>query len=154
MLPPPTLAPDDYQPILCVCESGFYILFIFIFGCAWVLVAAPGLSLMMVSGEYSLVAVHRLLTALASLIAKHGLKGMWASGVAAPGLPSTGSTGVAYRLSCSMACGIFPDPGLNPHLLHWQADSLPLSHQKPQVRICQIPCKWDPKCLFISDLFH
>ena len=136
MPPPPTLAPDDYQPILCACESGFYILFIFIFGCAWVLVAALGLSLMMVSREYSLVAVHRLLTALASLFAKHGLKGMWASGVAAPGLPSTGSTGVAHRLNCSMACGIFPDQGLNPRLLHWQADSLPLSHQKPQVRIC------------------
>ena len=29
----------------------------------------------------------------------------------------------------SVACGIFPDQGLNPCLLHWQADSLPLSHQ-------------------------
>ena len=25
--------------------------------------------------------------------------------------------------------GIFPTQGWNPHLLHWQADSLPLSHQ-------------------------
>ena len=25
--------------------------------------------------------------------------------------------------------GIFPTQGLNPHLLHWQADSLPLCHQ-------------------------
>ena len=25
--------------------------------------------------------------------------------------------------------GIFPTQGLNPHLLHWQVDSLPLSHQ-------------------------
>ena len=25
--------------------------------------------------------------------------------------------------------GIFLTQGLNPHLLHWQADSLPLSHQ-------------------------
>ena len=24
--------------------------------------------------------------------------------------------------------GIFPTQGLNPHLLHWQEDSLPLSH--------------------------
>ena len=31
------------------------------------------------------------------------------------------------RLSCSMACGILPDQGLNPCLPHWQADSLPLS---------------------------
>ena len=34
------------------------------------------------------------------------------------------------RLSCSRACGIFPDQGSNPCLLHWQADSLPLSHQR------------------------
>ena len=26
--------------------------------------------------------------------------------------------------------GIFPTQGLNPHLLHWQADSLPMSHQQ------------------------
>ena len=32
-------------------------------------------------------------------------------------------------LSCSRACGIFPDQGSNPCLLHWQVDSLPLSHE-------------------------
>ena len=32
------------------------------------------------------------------------------------------------RLGCSAACGTFPDQGSNPCLLHWQADSLPLSH--------------------------
>ena len=32
-------------------------------------------------------------------------------------------------LSCSAACGIFPDQGSNLCLLHWQADSLPLGHQ-------------------------
>ena len=36
---------------------------------------------------------------------------------------------MVHGLSCSTACGIFPDPGSNPYLLHWQADSLPLSHQ-------------------------
>ena len=34
----------------------------------------------------------------------------------------------AHRLSCSTACGTFLDQGLNPCLLHWQVDSLPLSH--------------------------
>ena len=29
----------------------------------------------------------------------------------------------------SAACGIFLDQGSNPCILHWQADSLPLSHQ-------------------------
>ena len=30
---------------------------------------------------------------------------------------------MAHRLSCSAACGIFPDQGLNPCPLRWQADS-------------------------------
>ena len=41
-----------------------------------------------------------------------------------------GSVVVAHRLSCSVACGIFPDQGSNPCLLHWQADSQPLCHQE------------------------
>ena len=36
---------------------------------------------------------------------------------------------VAHGLSCSAACGIFPDWGSNPCPLHWQADSQPLRHQ-------------------------
>ena len=28
--------------------------------------------------------------------------------------------------------GIFPAQGWNPHLMYWQADSLPLSHQGSQ----------------------
>ena len=47
---------------------------------------------------------------------------------AAPEFQSAGSIVVA-RLSCSTACGIFPYQGWNPRLLHWQMDSLPLSHQ-------------------------
>ena len=34
---------------------------------------------------------------------------------------------VAHGLSCSVACGIFPGQGSNLCLLHWQADSLPLT---------------------------
>ena len=37
-----------------------------------------------------------------------------------------GSVIVAHGPSCSAACGIFPDQGLNPCPLHWQADSQPL----------------------------
>ena len=40
-----------------------------------------------------------------------------------------GSVFVAYRLSCSFACGIFPEKRSNPCSLHWQADSYPLHHQ-------------------------
>ena len=56
--------------------------------------------------------------------------GMWASVVVAPGLWSTGSVAVALGLSCPGACEIFPDQGSMPCLLHWQVDSLLLSHQK------------------------
>ena len=44
-------------------------------------------------------------------------------------LQSAGSGVVAHGLRCPEACGIFPDQGWNPCLLHWQADSLSLSHQ-------------------------
>ena len=43
---------------------------------------------------------------------------------------------MVHGLSCSPACRIFLDHGLNPCLLHWQAESLPLSHQgSPQAYI-------------------
>ena len=44
------------------------------------------------------VAVHKFLIAVASLVAEHGLQ-------------SAGSVVVAHGLSCSAACGIFPDQG-------------------------------------------
>ena len=58
----------------------------------------------------SLVAASGLLIGVASLVAEHGL-GAQASVV------------VAHRLSCSAACGIFPDQGSNLCALHWQVDS-------------------------------
>ena len=42
---------------------------------------------------------------------------------------------VAHGLSCPVACGIFPDRRLNPCLLHQQAGSLPLSHQRSPWKI-------------------
>ena len=56
---------------------------------------------------------------------------LWCVGsvVAAPRLQSVGSIVVVCGLRCFSACGIFPDQGLNPCLLHGQADSLPLSHR-------------------------
>ena len=35
---------------------------------------------------------------------------------------------MAHGHGCFAVCGIFPDQGWNPCPLHWQADSLPLSH--------------------------
>ena len=57
---------------------------------------------------YSPVAVHGLLIEVASLAVEQGL-------------------------SCSAACEIFLDQGLNPYLLHWQVDFYPLYHQEVQV---------------------
>jgi len=56
---------------------------------------------------------------------------LWSRGsaVVSPELQSTGSTAVGHGLSWSGAYGIFSDQGLSPCLLHWQADSSPLSHQ-------------------------
>ena len=40
-----------------------------------------------------------------------------------------GSVVVVLRLSCSMACGIFLDQGLNLCPLHWQVASLVVEHR-------------------------
>ena len=47
-------------------------------------------------------------------------------GSSVPGDSPGKNTGVGCHL---LLQGIFPTQGLNPHLLHWQVDSLPLSHQ-------------------------
>ena len=54
---------------------------------------------------------------------------MWASVVAAPQTLEQGLVVVMLGLSCSAACGVFPDQESNLCLVHWQADSSPLSRQ-------------------------
>ena len=78
----------------------------------------------------SLVMAHRLLIVVSSLVVEPRLYGGWASVVVVPGLSSTGSVAVVHRLSCSAACGIFPDQGLNLCPLHCKADPEPLDHHK------------------------
>ena len=56
----------------------FFFFFFFLYGCA-VFFATCRLSPLVVSGVYSLVAVHRLLMAVASPVAEHRLFGLWAS---------------------------------------------------------------------------
>ena len=81
-------------------------------------------------GEQGLLfTVRGLLIVVVSLLGEHGLSGARAPIVVVPGLWSTGSVVVVARLRCPVACGIFPDQGSNPYLLHWQADSLPVSRQ-------------------------
>ena len=52
------------------------------------------------------------------------------------------------KLSCHFLLqGIFPTQGWNPHLLHWQVDSLPLSHQGSQDHIAnwKTDLRFDPR---------
>ena len=79
--------------------------FVFIFWLCWVRVAAQGLSLAVGRGDYSLVAVHGLLIAVASLFVVQGLQ-------------SSGSVVVTHRLSCPATCGILLDEGSNLCPLH------------------------------------
>ena len=81
------------------------------------------------------IAVRGFLIAVASLVVEHGLQAcglqylwaqyLWHAGsvFVARRLQSTGSVVVAHGLSCSAACGIFPDQDSNPCPLYWQADS-------------------------------
>jgi len=73
--------------------------------------------------------VFRLLAAEASLGGEQRPQGAQASVAAAPGLYSTSSAVAEHGLSCSTAYGTFWDQRSNLCLLHWQADSLSLSHQ-------------------------
>ena len=78
---------------------------------ALVSVVTHGLSPVAVSGCYSLLCCMDFSCCRAQDL------GTWASVVA------------VCRCSCSVACEIFPDQGLNPCRLHWQADSHPLYNQ-------------------------
>ena len=87
----------DLTLVSCI---GRWILFFFfffnLFLACWVFIAVSGLSLVGMSGDYSLVAVLELLIAMASLPTNHRL---WAH---------VGSVVVAQGLNCSEVCGIFP----------------------------------------------
>ena len=107
--------------LLCdiICSSFFFFinLFIYLFiGLCCVFVSVRGLSPVVASGGHS-----SLRCAGLSLSRPLPLR--------STGSRRAGSVVVAHGLSCSMACGIFPDQGSNPCPLHWQADSQPLRHQ-------------------------
>ena len=80
------------------------------FWLCWVFVSVRGLSPVVASGGHSL-------SQCAGLSPSRPLP-LWSTGSR-----RAGSVVVAHGLSCSEACGIFPDQGSNPRPLHWQADS-------------------------------
>ena len=85
--------------------------YLFVYGCAGSLLLYMGF-LYLQRGGYSLVVMHRLL-----------MWGFFCGGAQA--LCVQASVVVALGLSCSLACGLFPDQGLNLCPLNWQADSYP-----------------------------
>ena len=90
---------------------------LFIYFClCQVFVSVRGLSLVAASGDHS---SSRCV----------GLSLSWPLLLQSTGSRHAGSVVVAHGLSCSRACGTFPDQGSNPCPLHWQADSQPLCHQ-------------------------
>ena len=82
----------------------------------WVFVSVRGLSLVAASGGHSSSRCAGLSLSRPLLLRSTGSR-------------RSGSVVVAHGPSCSAACGILPDQGLNPCPLHWQADSQPLRHQ-------------------------
>ena len=86
----------------------FFYNFIYLFLALLGLCYCSGFSLVVVSRGYPLVVQLGLLSVVSSLVAQALYKHR---------LESTDSVGVAHGLSCSAACGIFPDQGSNLCLL-------------------------------------
>ena len=103
-----------HQNHLFFLKKIFY-LFIYLWLC-WVFVSMRGLSLVAASGGHSSSRCTGLSLSRPLLLRSTGSR-------------CAGSVVVVHGLSCSAACGIFPDQGSNPCPLHWQADSQPLHHQ-------------------------
>ena len=99
---------------------NFFNLFIYFWLC-WVFVSVRGLSPVAASGGHSSSQCTGLSLSRPLLLRSTGSR-------------CAGSVVVAHGPSCSAACGIFPDQGSNPCLLHWQADSQPLRHEESQRR--------------------
>ena len=80
--------------------------------------------LVFVAAQASLVAERRLLSSCSARACCGGFScgaqalGCAGSVVSAPRVWGVGSVVVAHGLSCPAACGIFPDQGSNPCLLH------------------------------------
>ena len=103
----------------------YYISFVFIFGC-------PGSALLLV-GFLQLWRAGATLWLCVGFALKWLL--LWGTGSGARGLsgcssraPEHGHSSCCSRAWLPLARGILPDQGLNPCLLHSQADSSPLSH--------------------------
>ena len=121
----------------------FFLIFIYLFiyfWLCWVFVSVRGLSLVAASGGHSSSRCAGLSLSRPLLLQSTGSRG-------------AASVVVAHGPSCSAACGMFPDQGLNPCPLHWQADSQPLHHQGSPIFL-NLKAQWGENMyLFSSHLF-
>ena len=128
-------SPHPLQHLLFV---DFFFFLIYFWLC-WVFVSVRGLSPVAASGGHS---------------SSHctGLSLSRPLPLRSTGSRRAGSVVVAHGLSCSAACGIFPDQGSNPCPLHRQADSQPLRHQGSPCRLFNDGhsdwCEVVPHCSF------
>ena len=105
------------MPLLKYNTYFFLINYLFIyFWLCQVFVSVRGLSLVAASGVHSSLRCAGLSLSRPLMLRSTGSR-------------RAGSVVVVHGPSCSAACGIFPDQGLNPCPLNWQADSQPLRHQ-------------------------
>ena len=120
----PTPKSHRYVPALFF-FFNFLILFTYLWLC-WVFVSVRGLSPVEASGGHSSSRCAGLSLPQPLLLRSTGSR-------------RAGSVVVAHGPSRSAACGIFPDQGSNPCLLHWQADSQSLRHQgSPMFQLLKI----------------
>ena len=95
---------------------SFFFIILFIYWLCWLgLCCWQGTSLVVMSGNYSSLQCMGFLLWWLLL-----LQSTCSSNCGSRAL--VGSVVVAHGLSCSAACGILPDQGSNPCLLHWQVD--------------------------------
>ena len=104
--------------------SGTWVFIFIYFWLCWVFVAAQGLLSVAASGGYSSLQCVGFPCCGAGALGRTGF-----SSCSSQAPECAGATVVTHGLSRSAACGIFLDQGSNTRLLHWQADSLPLSLQ-------------------------
>ena len=96
-----------HRTLLKLSQSSLSFLNVFFLLC-WSFMAVQAF-LQLWQARLLFLAVCGLLIVIASLVGEHGLWSVWAS--------------------VAMSCGIFLDQESKLCLLHWQADSLPWSHQ-------------------------
>ena len=104
------------------------------------LLLCTGFSLVAASGDFSLVVVHGLLLLLSMCSGAGGLQ------------EDSGSIVMAHGLSCSEACGILPDQGLNACPLHWQVDFIHYATREVLHHTCLdfFPRSWHKTCVHLK----